>query len=94
MEKYLVGFTTLTADGKWRRYRAEGFDHLIILADGMDCATALQLENELQIVLMRNSRQAIYRKYHPDKRKPRRSSGGRSHKASVNCSVYMAWWDK
>ncbi len=99
VDQYLIGFTRKSANQKGDDYRRAGFEHFVILADKMDRASALKLENELQRrTLGGPTSSRLHRKYHQEKVAKRTlfsSAGGSPADGSVKeCSVYLAWWMK
>ena len=98
---YLIGHTGLSAGQKGDQYRRPdvGFEHLVIIADKMDCESSLDLEDALQArTLWGDPTSIVARKYHPEKRKlgkSIRSHGGtKKDKDEKSFSVYLAWWNK
>ena len=96
--QYLIGFTVLSAGAKGDSYRQHKFDHLVILADKMTRAAALDLERRLQRAIFDADRRCrMFQKYHEEKRKNDKifsSFGGSIREATVNeFSVYMVWWN-
>lgn len=99
VDQYLIGFTRQSANQKGDEYRRRGFEHFVILADKMDRASALKLENELQRrALGAATFSRLHKKYHAEKSAHGTlygSSGGSPADGSVKeCSVYIAWWMK
>lgn len=94
----LIGFTQLSAAVKGDSYRRHGFDHLVVLADKMDRAAALNLERRIQEAIFGDLTGLLFDKYHPKKRKKGihlPSWGGSPRDASIpGCSVYMVWWER
>jgi hypothetical protein len=94
--QYLIGFTVHSAGAKGDSYRQHNFDHLVILADKMTRAVALDLERRLQREIFDVDRRCrMFQKYHEEKRKNGiifSSFGGSLREAMANeFSVYMAW---
>jgi hypothetical protein len=98
LQRYLIGFTHLPASEKGDMYRRIRFDHLVLLADKMPRAAALELEQRLQRAIFTNPGSTLFRKYHDDKRRKGvlyPSWGGSPRDASaMACSVYMVWWER
>ncbi len=92
---YLIGYTANNGQ-RIKAYKAEGFPHYVVLAEGLNRNDALQLERALQERIRDKPQENCYRKYHEAKRDGpyRPSSGGVSVGADeLVHSVYMAWWE-
>lgn len=99
VDQYLIGFTGLSAQEKGDQYRRKGidFEHLVILADKLDCTDALTLERKLQQrTLLGDESIVVTQKYHAEKKARgslHASDGGTSRDKSIkDFSVYIAWW--
>jgi hypothetical protein len=96
VQQYVVGITCRQAWQRRLEYHAQGYDHLVILADKLTLKEAHWLEERLQAEIRLNRRHTNYRKYHEDKRMTRyyRSAGSGSPNPNARIhSVYMAWWE-
>lgn len=98
VERYLVGLTIKSALVKGAGYARAEFEHFVVLADKLTCASAINLEGELfNKIKESDQRGVIYQKYEP--RRIRRhyhpSCGGLSTPADDRSySVYMAFWER
>lgn len=74
-------------------YNKVGYDHLVVLAEGLKPNEALLIERGLFKAMTEDRRRATYRKYHPKKRDgPYRASlGGKQTSDSPDWVVYLAW---
>jgi hypothetical protein len=104
--EYLIGRTGQSAQDKGDFYRnlrkngrADGFDHLVVLADKLTNADAKTLEDRLQAWCGLGKecppdldrREVNCRKYHHGKR-GRYPSNGNSRRDEH--AIYMVWWEK
>lgn len=99
VDQFLIGFTAQSASQRGDQYRnSAGFEHLVVLADKLSSADALDLEKRLQIAILENITDPAWEKYHSDKKENGQtysSAGGKAHEVSDrSCAVYMAWWDR
>jgi len=99
IDQYLIGYTVLSASEKGDKYRTRvGFQHVIILADKMKQADALDFEHRIQKHIMSDKLGRLCSLYHKEKialdRTIRSSGGSTRGELDPICSVYMAWWDK
>jgi hypothetical protein len=96
---FVVGYTSQSAKKRGQQYRAEGFAHLVILADKMISEDALDVESALHEAMKAgiDKRSALSRKWHSEKSEDvyRRSTGGHSKRPLEPIhSVYIAWCDR
>ena len=90
----VVGYTSKSAGVRAQSYRRVGFDHLVILADKMKSADALELERRLQEHIKGGGDKLLSKKYAKNKLMDvvRSSAGGvKTNELDFACSVYMAW---
>jgi hypothetical protein len=99
VQTYIIGFTSKSLRERFRPYRYNEYEHMVILCDKLNQADALALEKFLFLAIkdakkIREDRH-VYDKYDPKRRLGpyRGSSGGTSVNAeSPIHSVYMVWW--
>jgi hypothetical protein len=93
---FVIGYTAQSAKQRFYGYQARGFDSVVILADRLTKAQALDLEERLQSACKQSAARGgpYKRKYHPEFRSLSyyRSSGqGSTDPFAAIHSVYMAW---
>lgn len=94
VDEYVIGFTSRLGWARRSEYRTRGYQHLVVIADGLDRAAALDLERCLQEAIRSDRRWQVYRRYDPTRRDSRHypSFGASTLDPSTRChSVYVAW---
>jgi hypothetical protein len=90
----VIGFTARLGSARRAEYRRRGYQHLVVIADGMTREVALDLERCLQEVIKTDRRWLIYKRYDPERRDNRHFpsyGAGTTDPASRCHSVYVAW---
>ncbi|MDX2385125.1 hypothetical protein GOD60_14130 [Sinorhizobium medicae] len=91
---YLIGYSS-KGSARFTAYRPHGFQHFVILADGLSQKDALDLEEHLHMRIEADQAALSYQKYREKSRgRHHRSSGGITSEDGMNHSVYMAWWEE
>jgi hypothetical protein len=97
LERYVIGYTS---QGSWKRfgqYRANGWNHLIVIAEGLPWHQAYHLEMELQRRAWQDERRTLFKKYDPSRREKKGFYGAPNHymsekkRTALTHLVYMAW---
>lgn len=95
--EYMIGYTSRAGYKRLAEHRrAYGYQYLVVLANGLTQADAVQLEGALQLAIKADRRRGLYRKYEPHRRDLRHfPSHGPNHSAPDELvhTVYMVWWD-
>lgn len=93
---YVIGYTSGPIWKRFHAYRANGFHHIVAIADGLLRMDALWLEEHIQTKIKTewDKRGVPYRKYCPEKRAlpyyPNSGPNNQDNSASTH-KVYMAW---
>ncbi|GGF24475.1 hypothetical protein GCM10011321_14820 [Youhaiella tibetensis] len=94
----MIGFTAQPLKMRRSQYGAvHGYQYLVLLADRMNRADALSLEENLQLAVKQDRRHTLYRKYCDVRRDERyyRSAGPAvTNELDLVHAVYMAWWEE
>lgn len=94
LDGYNVG---ITVDSKRRKAQYKNWDptwpHFLIIQKGLSAGAALSIERELQDLIKKNKKLALYRKYRSDtRRKPHTPSlGGLAQDNDRSYDLYICW---
>ncbi|WP_298171118.1 hypothetical protein [Novosphingobium sp.] len=98
VQHYTIGYTARAAHDRFKEHRANGRNHLVVLADKLTRVDASRLETTLQFCIRADRRHTNYRKYDPDRRDgPIYPSVGQANPQTASeriHSVYMVWSDR
>lgn len=92
--EYLVGYTSGPSRKRFVEHRQYGYRYIAVVADGMTCKEALDLELALQRRIKGESERSIlWRKYEPKARADysRRAGNPRGDDGTEGHSVYVVW---
>ena len=98
VHQFMIGFTAQPLKMRRSQYgTVHGYQYLVLLADRMNRADALSLEENLQLAVKQDRRHTLYRKYCEVRRDERyyRSAGpAGTNQHDLIHAVYMAWWEE